>query len=355
MGNDEVFGLGCTLEPPNKDGNNINEILAAPLPVPANFIVPYYRDWFDENFEIIQGKRKVKNQRFRPSCVGQATSYQKEADEGVEISARDTYRQAKRLDGSTNLLEFGTSLSAGQDAVMNGVAAEDIVPEVPDMSLKDYVDIADVNDAVIASRKEHRASKPYFVPRTMMLQTMLQTQRPVVSSTAWYTADDQIGKDGMMGFPTGTFRGGHAIACLGWVTKVGFGKCLVFINSFGINWGRFGFFFVPIDNGTYNRFGNAYISVDMPQDLATVLKKYNKLNVRVSGHAEHYYIAGGQKHRYPDELTWWAFGNLFGYETFEILQAELDVIPSGGDMDINAADFKTRELVRQIRQFYGKV
>lgn len=347
---------GCILEPEPAGMASIGPLLAA-AELPEQYIVPSWRDCFTDGFEAIPEKVRplILNQGQIDSCVGHATSVQKSAQEGVVISPRDIFRLAKRLDGYP-LTSFGTTLSAAQDALKEPGAAEDLlVPRNPSMGRDAYLSLSDVTPAVENNRAKHKAEQPYFVPRHRIRETLISYGFPIVTSSAWYPEDNVIGMDGMMKLPTSPSWLGHAFTCIGWVLRTVGDKrlpCLVMVNSWGPDWGHHGLFFIPLD-GTENRLSNSHISVDIEPSLAVILAQYNGRNVRVVGRPDHWKIEGGKRRMYSDELVWWAHGNLFGIDVYEISPQDIEVVPLGMPMTVEEAPFATRELVRQIRAYYG--
>ena len=336
--------------------SSIEPLLGAPA-LPEQYIVPSWRDCFDENFNPIPDKirPRILNQGALDSCVGHGTSVQKSAQEGVLVSPRDIFRLAKRLDGY-GLAAYGTTLSAAQDALQQtGAANDSLVERNPSMGRDAYLGLSDVTPEVEASRKTHKAKEPYFVPRTVIRETMVAYGFPLVTSSGWYAQDNVIGLEGIMRLPTTSNWLGHCYASIGWIYRMVNGtvrSCLVMVNSFGPEWGHHGIFFVPLD-GTENRIQNAHVSIDIEPSLASILAQYNGRNVRAIGTPDHWKIENGKRRKYDDEIVWWAHGNLFGLDTFDIDSEDLDIVPLGAPMNIEEAPFKTRELVRQIRQHYG--
>ncbi len=335
---------------------SISPLLGVPQ-IPEQYIVPSWRDCFTESFEPIPDKiaPRILNQGQIDSCVGHGTSVQKSAQEGVTISPRDIWRLAKRLDGYP-LSNFGTTLSAAQDALtLTGAADDVLVPRDPAMGRDAYLDLADVTPVVTTSRAKHKSKTAYFVPRSLIRETIQAYGFPLVTSSAWYPEDNLIGPDGIMKLPTSVIWSGHAYACIGWINRtMGLSTqvCLVMVNSFGSAWGHHGLFFVPL-NGVENRLQNAHISIDVEPSLASILARYNGLNVRVMGSPDHWKIEGGKRRKYDNEIVWWAHGHLFGIDVYEIDPEDIEVVPMGSPMSIDEAPFKTRELVRQIRGFFG--
>lgn len=347
--------LGCVLRPA-KAGLEIGSILSvAEGDLPENYVVPAYRDLFDAGFRPVPAKLAefIRNQNGIPSCVGHATANQKGAQEGVRMSPRDIYRLAKLIDGFGDPLSWGTTLSAAQDAMVEpGTASEDLVPDLPHASRAQYVSQDDVSDAVRADRKTHKALKNYFVPRTDFRRTLFQTGFPVVTSCGWHESDDAIGASGIMGMPTGAYRGGHAFACIGWRT-LSSGVALIMVNHFGSGWGDNGLFYVPFADA-FNRLTSGYVSVDIDAKLAELLMTWNERNVKSPDSPKVYRIQYGVKRQYENEIVFFAFGQLFSTDVWEITSADLAAIPEGRAMDISDAPFRTRELVREMRLLYSK-
>ena len=325
--------------------------------VPDEFIVPYYRELFDERFirrqQSVTGK-PIKNQRGVPSCVGESTAYAKAADEKVEISGRDGYRLAKRKENPIDLLSWGTSIWCALDAQMDtGVASEKAVPDISDKPLSVYVGIGDVTDAVVADRAKHKTSRTYYVPRTEMVSTLWKTQRPIVTSCRWYSGDNFMAGGIMIG-ASGNDVGGHAFCAIGVVRRNVDGistRCLAVLNSWSEAWGDGGVFYIPL-NSTFNRLGNGYISVDIGGSLADILAKYDGRLVKVYGDPKIWKIENGSKRHIPSEREFFSFGFIFGDE-IDITTDELDLIPTGLPMATIEADPKMAERFRQIAQFFG--
>lgn len=350
----EEIVTGCVLRPTPNDRLNIAAVLAAEGEMPEQYIVPAFRHLFDAEFRPIPEKMRtfIRHQGSIPSCVGHATSRQKEAQEGVPMSPRDIYRLAKRADGSGDPLSWGTTLAAAQDVmVWTGVASEAVVPDQPNASTQAYVALDDVTPATEADRSKHKAKSHFFIYRNDFKRTLFQREIPIVTSCGWHSSDAGIGPDGMMKMASGTYYGGHAFACIGWVRRAG-KEVKVMVNSHGVSFGDNGLFYV--DDDAMNRLSAGEVSLDIEPSLAELLAKWNEMNVKVKDDPRVYRIQYGVKRRFENEVVFFAFGYLFTTDVMEIPKAELDAIPEGIPVDIKDAPFRTRELVREIRQFYGK-
>jgi hypothetical protein len=339
--------LGCNIRP-DIETPSIEPHLAAGGELPENYIVPAWRDCFDADFNPIPEKirQRILDQGQQPSCVGHGTSVQKSAQEGVLISPRDIFALCKKYDGEPN--GWGTTLVAAQDALVNDGAAEDaLVDRNPNVPQEVYRKDTYATPAIKENRAKHKGRRPFRVPRTMLRATLRQFEIPVVTSTFWYQQDNAMPKDGIMRLPETNGIAGHCIAGIGWLKRGD-----VYVNHFGSEWGFNGLFFVPQD-GTQNRFNDGYVTLDMPEDVAAIVARYEGKNVRVTGKPEHYRIEGGKSRHYADAFAWFSFGNLFGIDVFEISPDEMEVLPVGPAITIDEAPFEGRELVRQVRQTLG--
>jgi len=124
------------------------------------------------------------------------------------------------------------------------------------------------------------------------------------------------------------------------------------VNSFNANWGANGIFFAPND-GTINRFGNGFIILDVPENISAIIAKFEGKDFLVTGTPDHYRLEGGKARKYRDEIVFWCAGRLFGVDIFEMTPDEFEAVPKGPEVTIEETPFKTRELVRQIRQSVG--
>lgn len=352
----EEKGLGMLIAPPAAGTHSIENVLGASDPNrPRQFIVPYRRDCFDEYFETIGpvAKGKIRDQGPIDSCTAHGTSVQKSAQEGVEISPRDIWRVGKPHDWR-GVASWGAPINAMQDGLVSDGAAEAALVDGNTSMGREKYTTEVATDAQKENRAKHKGRDPYYIERNLILETLWQLQIPIVTGSMWYRQDNAMA-GAIMRAATTEEVGGHSYAAIGKVVRRVDGKdvdCIVMENSFGASWGDNGFFYVPLD-GTERRLFEGYITLDVDENLSDILTRYAGKKVRAPGQAEHYLIEGGKKRHYADAFAWFAFGNLFGYNVYEIAPDELEAIPSGPEITIDQASFEGRELVRQIRQTLG--
>ena len=336
--------LGCRIQP--LDGvKRITPLLGAGT-LPEEYIIPPFRHLFDANFVEIpaEAEKFIKEQNGYPSCCGQSASYCKEATEGVAMSGNDAYKQCKHgLDGTTDPLSWGTTIAAAQEAVKRGICEYRLAPEGA-INLQAYVNNPATPEQ-LANRQLHKGKDFFGVTRDQFRQTIFQFGLPIQTSLAWYSSDDQIGPNGIMGFPSGLSRGGHSVTMIGWTKKGD-----VHANSFGPHWGAHGFFYAP--SNIRARFSSGMVAIDLPPALPEILAKYDLQNVKVMGGPKVYRIVNGKKRLFPDQETFWSLRFLFS-QVVDISKSDLDLIPEGPNMSINDATYEGRELVREIRASVG--
>jgi len=344
------YGFGLIGEDPY-DGRDfpITAILKADISVPEQYIVPFYRNWFDENFNPVleEISKGIKNQFKRGSCVSQACSYQKGSQENIPTSARFHHAHCKKDDG---LPGEGTYLRTGQDVLVKYGIPENILYPEPDntMSYGEYIDIAQIPQSVTDNAKNHTSQSYWSVGRTFsaIQQAIYQNNTPMLTGCTWYRGDNNIGSDGIFGLATGDILGGHAFSVIGWIKKNG-NPYLVAANSWGTSWGNSGLFYIPNDQYILNRTFQGWMTVDMEVDLAKILVKYDKKNIKTEYSSKLYYISEGSKHEYPDEMAWWSRGNSFSGDYVVVNNEEFSAIPLGESMTF---DYAYKWSANQIKE-----
>ena len=335
------------------------EAMGGDAPLPESYIVPAFRHWFDADFKRVpgriftaaDGRRFGHNQGGIDACVGHGGGLVKTDHEGTPMSSRDAWNVAKRIDASQGyaLASYGATMWAGIEALDEGLATEATVPSEPNgRTREEYLDMdAYLTPAVKDEREAHKGKgTPFYCGRDSRRRMLYSTGHAMMTSLAWWSGDNDCG--GLLGSPEGKDVGGHCIDYVGWIGGVD-----VYANSFGNAWGYDGLLYAPLS--VAGRFGNYYGHVDASDPLPLLLARYDGKDLRRVGTPELWRCELGIMRKYPDELTWWSFGKLFGYDTFDITPADFDAIPKGEPMNINDAPAKTRELVRQVLGLKGKV
>lgn len=351
-------GYGAVDIPPPGRIRRLNVAGASGDDIPESFVIAPFRHWFDESFRPVRervhtaedGTPFSQRQGGLDDCVGRGARLVKTGHEGTAMSARDAWNLAKRIDESWGLAlsEYGATLWAGIEALDGGIAEERLVPSTP-TDRASYLDMDSYLTAEIeANRELHRgAGRPFYVPRDEMVQTVWRTGQAALTSITWYSGDNSIGLT--IGPPTGSLISGHAVVCIGQINR------MPLMATFSKDFADCGTFLVPPEQ--LPRFGNAYFHVDdETADLSELLERYDGKDVQLVGSPDYYRCELAVLRKYPDEVVWWSFGKLFGYDTVQISGRDFEAIPKGPDMDIkdapNRIETNAKELVRQVQQHW---
>lgn len=330
----EKFGLGLAgPDPYDERDYPITAILKEDVPLPDQYIVPFYRHWFDKDFKPIPTEiaKGIKQQWGRGSCVSQTASGQKAAQENKKLSARFHHAYCKKIDG---LPGEGTYLRTGQQVDVDyGISEEDKYPEPgPEMSYQEYINVDLIPADVRKNAEGHKSQSYWSVTRdfSAYMQALYQMETPIMSGSPWYESDNKT--KGLWQAPSGRNVGGHAFQVIGWVRRNN-QQVLVVPNSWGPYWGENGLFYIPQD--LMNRLYQAWMTVDVPSDVAKIIAKYAGKNIKAEDKPDIFYVSEGEKHKYPDELVWWSNGNMFAGGFVIATQEEINLIPAGKDVEFN--------------------
>jgi len=339
------YSTGCIPDLPDDRDFIIESVLEADIELPDNYIVPKYREWFDDNFNVIPSKVQIKNQNGFGSCVSQATSRQKEGQEGVELSARFLHVYCKENDGIPS--SEGTYLRTAQQGIIDVGDCEEILHlERHDISFSDYIKKDLVTAEAFQNATEHK-SKSYLSVNGFdkIRQTMYQHETAVVEACTWYDNDNNMSSSNYrMQDASGKNVGGHAFCIIGW-KKVGTEYYLIIANSWGNGWGDSGLFYTS-EHIANTRLFNGWITIDMGKDLAKILQEYGNKVVKTIDGLEIHLISGGKKRLFSDEFIFWSNG--YDFKDVVIINDEdLDLIPNGLPMlFVYDATYTTEQLKR---------
>ena len=314
-----------------------------------NYVVPYYRHWFDENFEPIEEviEKEIKNQGKIGSCVGQSGAYQKQAQEKIKCSARFLYAHCKNIDGNTNQ---GTGLRISQKVLRDtGISSESLYPEKNQLSHEEYIDLNKIPTEATEDAKNHKSKSSFGVNRPHFgieeyQEVLVRTETPIQTGMQWYREDNYIEK--FVGEPQGDNVGGHSFSVIGWVT-IEEKKYLIAINSWGVYWGYKGLFYFGKE--ALYRLYYGWVTVDIERTLAELLIAYNGKAIMTQDDVRVYVVSGGQKHLFLDEFVFWSKGFVFS-EIEEIAKEEMEIIPQGDDSQF---DYDKKWEIKVVKDMLG--
>lgn len=354
--------------------------------LPADYIVPAYRHWFDGEYRPIRdnvntlkggiplelkrdGSPGDRNQAHIPKCTDMGFSLQKASVEGRPVSSRDGWRRTKQLDlerYGRPLDSYGASGWSAADAYVEGMADEDLVPSEV-LSGETSIQHQQVEDSkqIRESRKMNRGKKAYIVYRPDFARALFETEHPIVTHCSWFTRDNAIGWNGnspFMTMPEGSDAGGHMFGCIGWFSPetvkrvtgitITAKRAYIMPNSWSRFWGWSGMFLVT-DDAVFQRIGGeAWIHVDADTaTLAELLARYNDRDLAVTGTPDLYRCELGVLRKYPNEVVWWSHGKAFGFGTYDMPIEDFEKITKGPDMQLGYL----AETIRQSRQSVGRM
>lgn len=300
--------------------------------------------------------KSVKDQGSKNTCQFNATTVQKEPDEGMELSVRSIVAWGVK-NGFVSGNGF-SNLESGQKALKNwGILEKNAIPEdIDDWNAYANVDVG----RFAADAGNHKTSSYWQVSSRNDILKLLDDNRIIVTGIEWFTGFNQ---GGGFGYPwiinkkIGYSIGGHALAIKGYIYNykgltaenkiiTGAGGTNVFViqNSYGPGWGASvvddkgvvhrGLFFIDMAYFINNNWG-CYVNLDLSIDIGAFINQYDGKNVKGSGPTI-YFIQKGQKKPYPDEVSYLAF-NVQDKEIKSYSLVKDDIlakIPTGDIMDI---------------------
>ncbi len=197
------------------------------------------------------------------SCVGWATAYalktyQERIEEGWSLNTSShlfspafIYNQINHHDDNGSYISDALDL-----AVNKGVATLAAMP----YSDRDYL-TQPSNDA-FAEALSYKAKKWYKINDTSQIKAALVNRRPVVCGISVYQSFYHLsGTNSVYNTAQGNNLGGHAVTIVGYDDNT-FGGAFKVINSWGLNWGDNGYFWLPYSFASQGIISETYILED---------------------------------------------------------------------------------------------
>lgn len=181
----------------------------------------------------------------------------KEYGRDINLSEKFNYYNIKKISGLWTI--EGDYLRNSFKALCEyGAPLLEDYPDTRDGSWENYLN--EPPQELYEKAKKYKAKTYWSVDRTLesFRQAIFQNNCPIGTGMKWFRAYYDEGSDGYLPRPAGDKVGGHAIACAGWTKD---GK-LWFKNSWGADYGKDGYFYIPFEEFTKHDFWNAWISLD---------------------------------------------------------------------------------------------
>lgn len=212
----------------------------------------------------------IKNQSEKNNCQWQASTVQKEVDEGVVLSARSlsTYGQRQGMVTGNGF----SSLSSGQKALQDWGIAEQ--QTVGGEAIDDWGAYTAINLANITEEAATHKTKSYWSAgsRDNILKA-IDEGHILTTGIDWYTGYNQGGGFSAPWIITkelGWKVGGHAIVLIGYDLNYYGRKVYIFQNSYGSEWGDNGKFYIDMDFFDRVNYGT-YANLDIPVEEAKAI------------------------------------------------------------------------------------
>lgn len=256
-----------------------------------------FGEYTPKNTRQIIPTLSIKNQGSKNNCQWQATTVQKEVDEGVILSCRSLSAY-----GQSNGLLTGngySALNAGDKALISwGIAEEQ---SVGGEDINDWGAYTALNLGVLTPLADDHKSKSYWNPssRNDRLKC-LDDGRVIKTAIDWYTGYNQGGGfsspyiiDKILGWKIG----GHCVVIIGYDLNYNGRKVYIMQNSYGADWCDGGKFYIDMDFLDNNSWGFS-VQLDIPLSDAKKLNLKSMLqNMLRDSKGGLWFIKGNQKQR----------------------------------------------------------
>lgn len=245
-----VFVAGAEKDPYDRRDYRLASVMA-PVEIPAQvFELP----------ELFPSK----NQYSRGSCTSQGQAHHKERQEGKRISAPFIMAYTKDMEGNNNYGAYNRTTFL----VVNkyGSCEDNLYPEPdPSMSWDEYIRMSRIPRSCTENAKEYKSQSCWRVDSTInaIRQTLLQTKNSVVVTMAWYSEFNNPNAEGVIPTSVSRYVGGHCVEACGFDD---FKRRVKLKNSWGIGWGKNGFFYMDYD-WFEKQVWDCWCSLDIPPSM----------------------------------------------------------------------------------------
>jgi len=197
-----------------------------------------------DSFDLGSQMSPVENQNGLGICYAMAgTGYQefwntKEYGSLIDLSERFCVWGTKKISGMTGI-QADFLINALKAICQFGLALEQDYPNDFSLSWEKFIEEP---PAEIKQKALEFRGKTYWQVNNdleSMKQAIFQNKCPLFVGMPWYESYNKPETDGKLPLPSGN-KSGHAVLCIGWDNEK-----LWFKNSWGSNWGKEGYFYIP--------------------------------------------------------------------------------------------------------------
>ena len=247
-----------------------------------------------ETFNLKDKMTSIQTQ-FYGSCTSHSVDgvkeYQETLEEGFEIKLanRFIYHNTKVISGLWDM--EGDYLRNAVKAVEKyGVPLEHDFIDDPERTWKEYVTKVP-SDEVYKKALKYKAKGYLSVNNNIeaFRNTVFENKSPIVCGLLWYK-NFKTEPDGKLPLPSGAQSGGHAISYIGWE-----GDKEWFRNSWGMNWGKDGYFYILNKDFSKYNFWSGWTLYDLPNDWMNKVKSMYKL-IKLQNTKDIYAVNNNTKH-----------------------------------------------------------
>lgn len=293
------------------------------------------------------------SQRAIDSCVGHAVAGQKGDQEHVQISPRDLWSRCKE---KQNYEGYGTSINLALKALIEFGACEyGMIDESSTVPRDKYMRV-DRSPAVIENASIHKSGSFWFMRSNayeVIKEALMNEKISLVTSMQWKKEHNKP-VDGFL--PVGkTPSNGHAFRFRGWFMhrfKDGLDEVWKFKNSFGTKYGINGDFYIRRRDLPLYGLGNFYVTVDIPRDIAELIKKYAGLLVKAPNDNRIYLIEKDTKRHIEDELAFWLYTATRLEDAVPIDPQDLALFREGTPIKRTDFDQNLLRVIRKMGELY---
>lgn len=271
--------------------------------------------------EVLLPPFSIKNQGRQNTCVCESGTGQKESDEEVELSAQ---WMASYLRSQNEMNNSGTSLIAFQRALNKvGIAEKEFTDNNYDLPWEKFASPAFLTAEAKTNALTH---KSLSYGRSDSLEAVLQqldAGRTGQTGLMWYDSYTSQSP-----FVISPFKGnaifGHAVRIIGYKLNYQGEKVITILNSYGVEWGASGKFYVRFSDFNKVFTYGTYFNLDIPKDNLAFLSIYNGCVVKELQSPKCWFIENDRKRYIPDE----ALMEMLGFSGINLKLDKENVLPN---------------------------